>query len=292
MKKIFCAIAFLLLAHASFSQTSKIIRYLPANTELVIVFNPVQISKKIPGDVFRQSNVYREMMRDNNAVDDLKAFLNDPSLSGIDISSDLMFTLETDMSITHPGNMINVFGVLKNPETFSATMQKYLGEKNIIQTFGSNKVIASGESGPSIAWNNEIFVITSGNRTAIRDMTSDLLSMDDSAGQDDFKKNWEEIKEKIAAMTREHCFKLLTPNNDNSFLYNTHFTGLLNEQGDIRTWSNGAGAIQSLRKISPGLSSLLGKLQGMAGTDKVSVVNFENGKISGNTRNYINEKTG
>ncbi len=166
MKKFFLlTICLSLLITAGFSQASKIIRYLPANAGMVMSFNPMEIAKKIPGETFRQSAMYREMMKGDDG--ELRAFLSDPSVSGIDFSQHLVLVTQTDTSSTHSSNTVNLFGVLKNEALFSLAVKKLLKEKESeLKTYGTNRILLSGNFGPAIAWNDEIFVFTSGNKNA------------------------------------------------------------------------------------------------------------------------------
>lgn len=285
MKKIFCAVVCLLLVCGSFAQTSRIIRYLPSNTGMVVAINPFQLSKKVPAEIFRQSFVYREMMKENNA--ELNAFFSDPASLGVDVSSDLLITMEADTTNPWSSETINIFGVLKNPGSFTSNMKKFAGERDAIQTYGTDKIIVTDEYGPSLAWNNEIFVITTGNNRAARQMMSSIWN--DTAAVVDYESRMEEVKTRVLAMAKERCFSLLTPNDQSALVSNIHLNGVLQEQGDIRIWNNGMSFLKSFGQIfmRMGMPGFQEKLAPIMGTDKTSVVNFENGKITGNSRNYV-----
>jgi hypothetical protein len=312
MKK-FILLSFCLsfLIATGFPQTNKLTRYLPANAGMVMSFNPIEIAKKIPGETFRQSAMYREMMKGDDG--ELRAFLSDPSVCGIDFSENLILVTETDTSSTHSSNIVNVFGVLKNEALFSLAVKKLIKEKESeLKIYGNNRILLSGNFGPAIAWNDEIFVFTSGNKnaamqemqglwsypsdTAVVEMIDSAVVAIDSAYMvpdtvatpTEYEKNMEAITEKLNKMARDHCFELLTPKNNNPFFSHTVFNKLMSETGDIRIWSNGTGmGSGSMKRLPYPVRALMDRLQSLSGDNKTAVINFENGKITGTSRNYI-----
>jgi Domain of unknown function (DUF4836) len=302
MKKTFLIMALLImLLQNGNAQTEKLIRYLPQDANMIMSFNPVKIASYIPGETFRQSAIYRQMMKEDNG--ELRAFLSDPAVSGIDFNASLILTTITDTIASRRGNdaTISIFGLLRNEALFSLAVQKISkDEERKIQTYGTNKILMTGRTGPAIAWNDEIFVFTTGNRAemkreisnqfgAVEEVMADsVAAMPDTipvTKEPDF--DLEKIYEKFNKQLRNYCFELLTPKNSNSFLSNTHFTSLLEEKGDIKFWSNNGGWASSLKRLPPDVKKIFSKLNLSTGTDRTGVLNFENGKITSAGKNYL-----
>ena len=108
---LFVAVAFILQLTA-FSQTNPVVKYLPADASMIVSFNPVKMGKKVPGEAFRQSMMYRELIKKDDG--EVRAFLSDPSISGIDFSQDLMLVVTTDPSDKSLATSVHLFGALKN----------------------------------------------------------------------------------------------------------------------------------------------------------------------------------
>ena len=272
MKRLlFLSATILLLQAVTSAQTNKLIRYLPQDANMVMSFNPMKIANYVPGDVFRQSAMYREMMKGDDG--ELRAFLSDPSVSGIDFSADLMLTVTLDTTNGSDDATVSVFGVLKNEALFSLAIKKTMkGEEAKLQTFGTNKIFQSGNASPAFAWNNEVFVFTTGNRGAMKKEMKEMWG-DSGAGAVDTltvaidrllcilpqcKPVMPEIKmdkifEKFNKQIRNYCFELLTPKNNSSFFTNTYLTDLLNEKGDIKFWSTGGWLGQFIKQTTAGV---------------------------------------
>ncbi len=281
--KIFAFILTLLPLATVFSQSSPLLKYIPAGASTVISFNPVKLANKVPGETFRQSALYREMMKKDDG--EIKAFMSDPSISGIDFSNDLLLTIITDTSSRQPAG-VSLLGSLKNEALFSLLIKKMSkGGNDSFQVYGNNRMLLPENYGPAIAWNDEVFVICSGNKNGMRNEISGLLS--DTSDTRDFEEKFKEYSDKLKRQQRELCFEMLTPKSGGSAFTNSYFSQVMAETGDVKIWGNGSGFGSPLKNLPAPLSGLLAKLQSMAETNKTTVINFENGKISGTTRNFI-----
>lgn len=283
--KIFAFILTLLPLATVFSQSSPLLKYIPAGASTVISFNPVKLANKVPGETFRQSALYREMMKKDDG--EIKAFMSDPSISGIDFSNDLLLTIINDTSSRQPAG-VSLLGSLKNEALFSLLIKKMSkGGNDSFQVYGNNRMLLPENYGPAIAWNDEIFVICSGNKNGMRNEISGLLS--DTSDTRDFEEKFKEYSDKLKRQQRELCFEMLTPKSGSYAFTNSYFSQVMAEMGDVKIWGNGSGFGSPLKNLPAPLSGLLAKLQSMAETNKTTVINFENGKISGTTRNFIKD---
>ena len=281
-QKLIVSFAALLLQQAiSFSQTNPLVKYLPDNASMVMSFNPTRLADKVPGETFRQSMMYREMMQKDN--DWLKTFFSDPSASGIDFLNDLLLVTVKDTSDKYSGSPVNILGVIKNEGLFELAIKKLSKGKDSLHIYGTDKIFFSENVGATLGWNSRIFVISTGAGRQIREEMSGVFS--DTAGVKDYDKSMKKLMDKIQRAQRDLCFYLLTPRPDNTLSGNTQFTGLMNSSGDIKVWNSGTSPNPVFSKI-PQLA-LFSKLQSLTGKNKTSVINFENGKIAIQSRSYL-----
>lgn len=287
VKLFLTAAAILLCFTAVFAQNNPLLKYLPADASMVMSFNPVKLANKIPGETFRQSSMYREMMKNDGG--ELNAFLSDPSISGVDFSSDLVLTISNDTTSRKPGVNLSIFGALKNEALFALTIKKIMKEEqDSLLVYGTNHILLPGNAGTALAWNNEIFVITTGNKSGMR---QDLVnSFSDTTDQRDYELRMTEYVDKQKKALRNYCFELLTPKPGNMFGANPYLTQVMADNGDVKIWSNGSGLGSYMKEMPPQLAGIFSNLKKPGGTNKTTVINFENGKISGLTHNYISDE--
>lgn len=130
-------------------------------------FNPVQMAKKVPGDVFRQSTMYKEMIKKDESGE-LKAFLADPSVSGIDFSNDLLLVAINDSSDKSSDPSVQILGSIKNEALFELSIKKLSKGNDSLHVYGTDKIILSENGGSTMAWNKQLFVINTGNSRQMR----------------------------------------------------------------------------------------------------------------------------
>jgi hypothetical protein len=261
-----------------FAQTNPLFKYLPANASMVMSFNSQRLGSKVSGEIFRQSFMYRELMKDPDSPANL--MLSSPAETGIDLSSDLFLVSVYDTTQGHFKNDIHIFGLLKKEGLFT-TFIKNLFKKDSVQVYGTNKIIFKETS--SVAWNNEIFVFSSGSEH--NNMMSEVLS-DSTSSQKEIDSKLMKLKGKLMKAKRELSFSLLTPHTGNFFSTDSHFISLMSTPADIKMWNSGAPN-PTMNKMNP-FAGLM-KMQSLTGTNKTSVINFENGKIVMQSHNYLTE---
>ncbi|MFM2337743.1 MAG: hypothetical protein RL115_936, partial [Bacteroidota bacterium] len=302
MRKLSLLIVLSITSMLAQAQMEKLIRHLPRQANVVISLNPVKIANYIPGDVFKQSTMYREMMKGDKG--DVQAFLSNPESTGIDFSTDLIISIVKDsVSGKEEDGIITILGAVKNETLFAATVQKYAkGEDASLKTYGTDKVFFLGKASPAIAWNKEIFVFTTGNRASIKreiskqfQITDEVLTAETSAEvvdtvmapklpNFDFQKLYENFQQQV----RNYCFELLAPPTAQAAVADSRLISLLTEKADIKFWNNGASNLgNDLGKLPAQLASIFKKLKIFPGSIRTSVLNFENGKITSTGKNYL-----
>lgn len=288
--KIKPLILFLLLLISSqliYAQNNPLYKYIQSGSRMVMRFNLVKMAAKIPGETFRASSLYRDMMKNDNG--EINNFLSNPSGTGIDFSTDFILTVITGEDGESSSPLL--IARLGDAGKFTTLMEKLnKGEDSRIQTFGSNRLMLPKSFGPAIAWNDEVMIVT-GNSNGKKELNAVFTDTTDTR---DMEVRMNEVAERLNKELKEKCFAALTPNTNNSFVNSPVFSNLMNESGDIRIWNSGAkpATPKEIRQLPPFVSRFLSTMQAAKGYESTSIVNFDNGKITGAIRNYISPEMG
>jgi hypothetical protein len=291
-KSTFILLAALLLKSAAFSQSNPLLKYIPDDVNTVIHFDIKSMGSKIPAEDFRQSFLYREMMKKDGMP--FSTLFNQPEKSGIDMNAGIFMAINYQ-GIGRFGNAqptIHLFMKLQNAETFTNNIKELMkdGKENeMIKVYGTDRII-SLDGTVTAGWNNEIFVFTTGNKQELEDeiMTNLQLPPDTIAVSIDTTASvpfdYAGMMEKFKKSQRDLCFQLLTPKPNRSFDANSRFSEVMNSKADIKMWSSGGGNLLT-ENILP-ISGILNKLQTLSGKNKTALINFEDGKIVMKSRNF------
>ena len=269
------------------AQSDPLYRYIQPGTRMVMRFNLVKIASKVPGETFRSSSLYQDMMKNDDGQ--INAFLSNPSGIGVDFSTDFMLTMVTgaDGESVAPLLLVRLGDAAK----FTAQMEKMnKGESSRIQTFGTNRLLLPKSMGPALAWNDEVLIVT-----AISNAKKELNAVfADTTDTRDMEVRMQEVSERMNKELKEKCFAALTPATNSSFISNPVFNNLMNESGDIRIWNSGAAPAtnKEIKQLPAFFTRFLSTMQAANGNERTSIINFENGKIAGKFRNYIKQELG
>lgn len=277
----------MLTSQTILAQTDPLYRYIQPGSRMIMRFNLVKIASKVPGETFRASSLYQDMMKNDDGQ--ISAFLSDPSGTGLDFSTDFILTMVTgqDGESTSP----LLIARLSDAGKFTALMEKMnKGETSRIQVFGTNRLMLPKSFGPAIAWNDEVMILTSLSNGK-KEMNAVFADTTDTRDMDVRMK---EVADRLNKELKEKCFAALTPSVTTTFTGSPAFTNLMNETGDIRIWNNGAApaANKDIKQLPAFFTRFLSTLQAANGNERTSIVNFEKGKISGAFRNYIKPELG
>lgn len=280
----------MLIAYVVTAQSSVLLKYLPADASLVAGFNPVRLAKKVPGETFRQSKLYEQIV---GKEADLKKLFEDPARTGIDFDANL-WIVATKGTENPDGAAVTIYGLLKNESAFSGLIGQFAKGDDGVKKYGTDRQLISA-GGPSLAWNNEVFVIAmpEKNKPKMYDeevydttiSTTDILT--DTTTVEDYEKQWQAEQELKMKMMRDRCFALLTPKKDNQLIHNRAFMYTMTADADIRMWSDGSPNA-ALQKINP-FGKEMNKLSKLSGQNKTSLINFENGKITATSKSFLDD---
>ena len=285
---LFTILSFQIVA---FSQTNPLLKYIPDDISMLVHFDIKNLGGKIPPEDFRQSFMYREMMKKEGSP--FISFLSMPEKSGIDLSSGIIMTIKYQGNDRYdrPQPIVHMFMKLQNAETFSGNIKELMkddGEKELIKVYGTDRIL-SADGKMTAGWNNDIFVMTSGYSQEMTDEISkyynysDTTMVGDTATKPPF--DIDRLMEKFKNTQRNLCFQLLTPKTNGLLSVNSRFNDLMESKADIKTWSKG-GSNPISESILP-LKGILSKLQVFTGSNKTALINFEDGKIVVKSRNFI-----
>ncbi len=287
IKPLILIVLALITSQLSFAQDNLLYKYIQPGSRMVMRFNLVKIASKVPGETFHNSSLYQDIMKNDNG--EIKNFLSDPSGTGIDFSTDFMLTVVTGDDGENTSPML--IARLGDAAKFTALMEKMnKGDNSRIQVFGTNRLMLPKSFGPAIAWNDEVMIVT-GISSSKKELNAVFADTTDTRDMD---VRMNEVTERLNKELKEKCFVALTPNTNNALVNNPVFSKLMNESGDIRIWNSGAkpATNKEIKQLPPFVTRFLSTLQAAQGNEITSIVNFENGKISGAFRNYISPEMG
>jgi hypothetical protein len=282
-QKLLLLIAVLGGKSLAFSQSNPLFKYLSDDLTSVISIDAKNLGSKIPGETFRQSMIYRQMMKDPNSPFTL---LSEPGKIGVDLTNGIVLGMKEEKANGFEKSQPEfcLFVKLQDAALFTSSIKKLMADsEDKIAVYGTNHLIISG--GSSFAgWNNEVFMVSNAMAGEIRKSYMEMY-LNDTTAPDPVAVQKE--KDRIEKLQREAAFALLTPKPLNGISANKQFVEALTFPADIKVWSKG-NSNPFAERVFP-MASLLEKLQGLTGNISTSWINFENGKIVMEGQNFPNE---
>jgi hypothetical protein len=289
-KSTFILLAALLVQSVTFSQSNPLLKYIPDDVTTIIHFDIKSMGSKIPSEDFRQSFMYREMMKKEGMP--FSTLFSQPEKWGIDLTAGIIMALNYQgkgrFGQVQPS--VHLFMKLQNGETFTNNIKELMKdgkEKELIKVYGTDRII-SVDGSVTAGWNNDVFVFTTGNKQELEEEIyttlhfSDTTALIDTAVRTPF--DYEKMMEKFKKSQRDLCFQLLTPKNNRSFDANSRFNEIMNSKADIKMWSNGSSNLMTENMLP--ISGILNKLQALSGKNRTALINFEDGRIVVKSRNF------
>lgn len=252
---------------------TKVGLYVPKDAAIVVHFNAAEMNKKLPWAEVKGTEWFKEVIKDTATSAFAKTMLENPENSGVDINNDLLMFVKKDSL----GGYVAFEGAVKDETKFKAfnaevTKSATPEVKDGLTYYSGNKLASY--------FNKERFVIL---------MDAPDLKKLDGLGE----KNIFDTATLAAPAVSNRDLKLTSSNvfnltKDNSISTNSKFADVMSETGDVHFWismeqlysNSWGGAAMSMFNMSK-----LYKESVYAG-----IVNFENGKIVANTRNYGNKE--
>ena len=246
-------------------------RYIPADAPFAMLTYGKSLSSKLSWDDIKQNPLLQQALADSTIPANIRAILNNPGNSGIDLDANMIWFFEKDSV----GSYLSFEGNIKDTTLF---------EKFIIQVDNSGSESEKGgvtfiSKYPScIGWDKDKFICVV-----------------DVPQFSQFNSYLQHLQNNPATNVPHNrdigatCEALFNLDESVSLAKNDKFTKLVSETGDIHFWVNSQELYSGALSASPVLSMLnmddIYKDNFYTGT-----VNFDNGKISFITKNYMNDK--
>lgn len=245
-------------------------RYIPKTAAIVLQINTGSVTAKLPWAEVKQNELFKDMYADTAVAAYIKAALDNPENTGIDIKNDIIFFVQKDST----GGYAVIEGMVKDAAKFKqfnsdATKTSAETEKDGIHFLTNQKMTAS--------WNKDRFAIVM-DAPQMNDVNK-FRNTYDSASPPPVR-----VKRDLA----EAAAQLFSLKEDNSLAKEEKFSELLSTKADIHFWLNG----EAFNTASMGMAALsmvnMSKLY--EGAIVAGTANFENGKIVADIKSYAGKE--
>lgn len=268
---VLCA-SFLLSSCGKKGDSGKMI---PSNALFVAQLNMKSLTDKVSFDDMKKMAWFQKAQADTSQPEWMKNLLSNPEKSGIDLTDEITFFVNKDNSQNY---QVVLEGSLKKAADFEA-FNKNFSNGSVPTKAGDINVLLLKKNNIT-AWNDKNFVyVMDVPQTPKLNEWTDTLSGPPSSTPAD----------KSAALT-SFATSLFNLKTDSSLANNTKYSDLVKQKGDVYIWQN----TEEIMNNNPML--------GMMGMMKLDVffkgniatykVNFDEGKISVEQKNYVSKELG
>lgn len=238
----------------------------PADAAMVLRIDGASLNSKLSWDEFKKGELYKLAMEE--AKDEFyKKILDNPEESGIDIKSDAYFFITMRGRGAYTAFTCNI----KDEKAFTMFMSKTLDGKTVVKD-GSLSVVKENSS--VLTWDSKRFVFI-GDSPAMTSMGGF------GGGNGNSDRGYSE--DSLVKFAKE-IYDMKTSNSIGS---NEKFASLISESADMHIWVN-SGKLYS--NTMPAIIAMTKASTMFEGNFTAAKVNFENGKISIDAKNYYNKQ--
>lgn len=245
-------------------------RYIPMDAVFAVVMNSETVTTKLPWDEIKNGEMFKEFMGDSNTTALMRTAMENPANTGIDMKKDVTFFVQKDSL----GGYLAVQGGIADAAKFKEYYTKLAEGAVATEKDGlSSLKIKEGV----VSWNKDKYVV-------VMDLP-DMKQMNGRGSYDDVADN----ASKRDVLTE--AAGVFNMKEDKSLAKNSKFSELMGQKGDLHFWFNG----ESLGSAYSGMAGMaaLGALnltKLSEGSIATGVVNFEDGKITMDTKSYSGEE--
>lgn len=241
----------------------------PSDAQMVIHLNLGKLAKKMPWTSVTKRDIFQYLMKDIPL--EKQTYLTDPSKLGVDFASGLWIAIKQDKANEHsPANYVMITGFIADEGKFSNMVAANNNKPASLVHQENGHFLIEGNAG--LAWNTKQFVL--------------LISTGDEektakATEKRQPKSFYTNKTKLLAA-------YLYPDVQKSLFNDPRFQQLLQQDSDIRMWSDGSVDLKGKSKRNELFEGLnLGLMT--KGNYKATTIDFEQGKIISTTRQWYND---
>jgi uncharacterized protein (DUF1330 family) len=267
----FLSIAFIaVIVFSSCSKSNTQGRYIPKEAALVIHLNGESLTSKLPWDEVKQNQFYKDIAADTAVDTFLKAALDNPENTGIDVKKDLLFFMVKDST----GGYATIEGTVKDAAKFKqfnsdATKVTAETEKDGVHFLTNGKMTST--------WNKDRFVIV-----------IDVPQMNDV---NKFRNTYDSASPAPAAPKRNlanTASQIYNLSEGNSLAKNDKFSELVNTKGDMHFWINAESF--STGNLGIAALSMMNMSKMYEGSIVAATASFDNGQIKVDVISYAGKE--
>ncbi len=241
----------------------------PSDAQMVIHLNLGKLAKKMSWSSVTKHDFFQYLMKDIPL--EKQAYLTDPTKLGIDFASGLWISVRQDKeNRKSPDNYVLVTGFMANESQFTNMVTANNNKPaSLIHQENGHFLL---EGNVSLAWNTKQFVL--------------LVSMDDEKKSD--KAAEKRLPKSFYTNKIKQLVTFLYPDAQKSLFNDPRLQQLLQQDSDIRIWSDGSVDLKgkyARNDLPDGLN--LGLMT--KGNYKATTIDFEQGRIISTTRHWIND---
>ncbi|MEP6711466.1 MAG: DUF4836 family protein [Ferruginibacter sp.] len=245
-------------------------RYIPKTAAVVLQINGASLTSKLPWAEVKQNELFKQMYSDTAVAAYIKAALDNPENTGIDVKNDISFFVQKDST----GGYAAIEGTIKDAAKFKqfnsdVTKTTTETEKDGIHFLTNEKMTAS--------WNKDRFAI--------------LMDAPEMNDVNKFRNTYDSASPAPVPVKRDlvaTAAQLFSLTEDNSLAKDEKFSELVNTKADIHFWLNG----EAFNTGTMGMSALsmvnMSKLY--EGSIVAGTADFENGKIVADIKSYAGKE--
>jgi hypothetical protein len=240
----------------------------PKDAGIVVHINASSLSSKLSWKEIQETDWFKDLYM--SGTDSLaKKLMDDPAQSGIDAKKDLVFFLKKQGK----GGYLAFEGSVKDAAAFEAFNKHISRNANTVKEGDFSSITLENKA--LVTWNKDRFAYVA----------------DAPVGDANFSMQGDGQEERNTSFPLDSLKKfakqLFELKGDNSLSSDDKFASLLKETGDVHLWMNTQNLYGGL---GAGMLSLMKMNVLLEGNVSAMTLNFDNGKISMNSRQYYNDE--
>ena len=242
---------------------------IPEDASVVVHLNMESLTSKLSWEEIKSSDWFKMASEEGHHSDIQKKLLANPDSSGVDLKKDLYMFVQMRGTNTY----VVLQGKLKDAKAFEAMVAKMDDKPQEIKKQGNFSY--AGDDNGCVTWTSDRFIVV-GNGGSMQPR------------QDMFKNHTPKAKISVDSILK-YAKDLYSLPQKNSITNDSRYASIAGEKGDMHFWVS-SGAF-----LKDAMSSGLGMLKGaslLEGNVSGYTVNFDNGKITANTKSWFNNELG
>lgn len=249
-------------------------KMIPSNAMFVMQLNMKSMTDKVSFDDMKKMSWYQNAQADSSKPEWIKNLLANPEKSGIDLQEAITFFANKDNSGSYK---VSLEGSIKNAADFEA-YNKNLSNGKAPSKSGNLNVLMLKDNNNIAVWNdkNFVYVMNVPEEPRFTDFNDSLSGPPSSAPADN------------SVSLTSFATNLFSLKVDSSLANNTKYSDLVKEKGDMYVWQNTEEIMNNNMVL--GMMGMLKLDIFFKGNIATYTVNFDEGKINIDQRNYLSKE--